>query len=398
MASFNDEVRVKARACQWDIVTGTKHDVLIPPGGLTDEYPKGIMIARGHQSEAPRYQASVLTELRRHSDAGRVLAEQIRPQPPKKTEAKAPPSQRLAALPDPEGPVAVYGQYTASIEVVTPEQGAKYLERIHPQQRRLSEPHVRKLAKSKTKGQWQGPTTDALGFDVDGWLINGMHRLSADVKSGTTSVYLVLRGLPAAVYDVIDGGKSRSLADRLHGVGATDCANLGATISRLYQFVHAGLMRDGGSVVGQDRPTMMEHFEFFLKYREVIEDSVPMRRSLYTAHKFAPGFLGCFVVLARTADREVAEGFFAEMLLPGGEEGTPTTMLKSALYKRSQTDSRRRDSDITYAAMMIKAYNLYARGERRQVLSWRVVEPFPQLHDPEDNIAKRFKGAQPLAA
>ena len=56
---------------------------------------------------------------------------------------------------------------------------------------------------------------DAIGFDLNGTLINGQHRLYAATRSGKTIPFLVARGLPPESKNSLDIGKKRLLHERI---------------------------------------------------------------------------------------------------------------------------------------------------------------------------------------
>lgn len=65
------------------------------------------------------------------------------------------------------------------------------------------------------RGEWR-PTSQCIGFNVRGQLIDGHHRLNAVVKSGVSIETMVVYGLPIDAVDVTDIGVKRSYADRLN--------------------------------------------------------------------------------------------------------------------------------------------------------------------------------------
>ena len=86
---------------------------------------------------------------------------------------------------------------------------------INPNNRKRRTAHIKKLAGAMSRGEWR-VSTDAIGFNRGGLLINGQHRLSAIVESKCTVKNIVAYGLGEEAFQVIDTGVKRSVADLMH--------------------------------------------------------------------------------------------------------------------------------------------------------------------------------------
>lgn len=86
---------------------------------------------------------------------------------------------------------------------------------------------VEELAGMIEAGHWL-LTTDAIGFDEAGALINGQHRLSAIIKTGKSVPLRVATGLSMSAFDVIDTGRPRCGADVLAIAGYERSVRLSA--------------------------------------------------------------------------------------------------------------------------------------------------------------------------
>lgn len=119
------------------------------------------------------------------------------------------------------------------LETVTPEQARAWLEK-NEGNRGIRESWVNALAGMIQRGQW-AETHQGIAFATGGRLIDGQHRLHAIVRAGKPVRILVTRGLDEEVYVHIDGGKSRTLQDRLKLIGDSTAANTYAvSITRNY--------------------------------------------------------------------------------------------------------------------------------------------------------------------
>lgn len=107
---------------------------------------------------------------------------------------------------------------TATYEFVTPSTAHQWLAKLAPGQRPLVREHVQKLVRSMQRGTWRD-TSAGIGFDVNGNLMNGQHRLHALIAANVTLEFLVVRGLPVNSIDVEDQGRARTRGEALHSLG-----------------------------------------------------------------------------------------------------------------------------------------------------------------------------------
>ena len=104
-------------------------------------------------------------------------------------------------------------QMEAEKKLLTPDEAARLLERVPPYQRNRRAQLVSRYAKMMRDGDWVDYSS-MIAISDDGELIDGQHRLAAQVESGATVGYVVLSGAPRRIYEVIDSGARRTLADR----------------------------------------------------------------------------------------------------------------------------------------------------------------------------------------
>jgi hypothetical protein len=93
--------------------------------------------------------------------------------------------------------------------------------------------------------------TNPLVFDWDGNLIDGQHRLHAQVRSKTTQYWYVLRDVPPETQKNIDTGLSRSTSDALKFAGYANYIVL-ASVGRWAWLLEQGQAGNGKIKVGQD--------------------------------------------------------------------------------------------------------------------------------------------------
>lgn len=99
------------------------------------------------------------------------------------------------------------------IEHITPEKARKYLDGNYGN-RLIRNTWVENLAGMILRGEWVA-THQGLAFAKDGRLLDGQHRLHAIVRAGKAVDILVTHDLDEAVFRHIDGGRTRTPADRV---------------------------------------------------------------------------------------------------------------------------------------------------------------------------------------
>lgn len=139
---------------------------------------------------------------------------------------------------------------TAAIEVVDAAKAAKYM-RSNSGNRRIKKAAVNYFAALMRKGEWV-LSTDAIGFDVDGKLLNGQHRLTAITLTEIAQPFLVVRGLTADAFQHIDTGNRRGLSDVLDIMGTKSANIVAALAKRVAFYTKAGYLNPTIAGSGQN--------------------------------------------------------------------------------------------------------------------------------------------------
>ena len=103
---------------------------------------------------------------------------------------------------------------SAVFEKITPQQASAILTTANHKNRTIKPATVEQYTRAMQSGDWK-ISDSIIGFDESGRLVNGQHRLSALVKSGTTQHFFVARGLPASAVATFDQGRNRTASDTL---------------------------------------------------------------------------------------------------------------------------------------------------------------------------------------
>jgi hypothetical protein len=108
----------------------------------------------------------------------------------------------------------------ATMRLITPPVASELLKR-NTHNRKISKSVIGKYANEHALGEWL-PNAAGIGFDTDGVLVDGQHRLSMIVQTVKPAWLLIVTGLPKASQRTHDRQRRRTLFDALHLDGSAD--------------------------------------------------------------------------------------------------------------------------------------------------------------------------------
>lgn len=246
--------------------------------------------------------------------------------------------------------------------VVTPDMARAFL-RLNPRNRNVRRPVVERLLKSLMRGDWKY-NGDPLRFDIDGNLLDGQHRLTAQIEADVTLQYHVVAGLPVEAQETMDIGAKRSAGDmlRLRGYANVDGLQAMARLVLAYAETATLIKQRINPTTGQIVQIVERNPDFAecLREGERVNTAVPVLRT---------SLLGSCVFLFRMADRRDADAFFER--LRSGVNLAST----DAIYQLRQNVTKRQTSvqqivPVMYGAWLIKAFNYWREGREVRLLKW----------------------------
>lgn len=265
-----------------------------------------------------------------------------------------------------------------TIGIVTPEKAAEWKKHID-KQRKLSAPHVKRLARDMAAGRWIF-TGQPIVFDSSGMLVNGMHTTHAVIESQTPIISLIVRGVdPNALY-AFDNGKPRSFADLCTIYNKKHVSTVQA-ITRLVLKLERGNM-----AVATDVTYSNSELDECLSRNPDIEDAAAFvacdKRLRAVSLSSVAGFVRWHTY---RRERVLSDRFFEAMASGVGlEKGDPVLLLREGLINARATGAKRKGLDPHYIlAITIKAWNAFVRGHKVKTLRWRgdgpAAESFPEF-------------------
>ena len=281
------------------------------------------------------------------------------------------------------GPGDARPEPVCEIETITPEL-AKQMLSINHANRRLIDSGVERIMGIIARGEWMEDSTDAIGLDYDGGVVNGQHRLTA-IANGTITVRaLVLRNVNPDVIKVIDQGQPRNLTQILQMSGRYEYASdLAGAITYLW-CIWQDYEKTLPAAVKPSIPQMLEFFARHPHLPDSVRVAVDVTRGLNGGVQKAK--LAALHYLMATADSDVADDFFSK--LETGLEiqaGDPVGALRDKII--ANNSANKAESPVVVAAWVVKAWEAQRAGRAltKPALKWQSkgarAEDFPKVSD-----------------
>lgn len=243
--------------------------------------------------------------------------------------------------------------------------------------RNIREPHVQQLARDMVEGRWR-LSTDAVGFDTHGRLVNGQHRLTAliraaEVQPDITIPLMVIRGLSTEVFRVLDQGRLRPAATVLSLDGIPSPTVVAAVAKNV-------LMYDGYPDLlwsSSLAPSRVQVIDFARQHRDEMAAArpyaprprFPLRITSYTTLRY---------LIARDSEQDPAVLDEFDRGIVTGENlapGDPRLIMRNGNINSTWGNN----GSQPRLGAFIKAWNCFVRGERMQAMRFRRDElPMPR--------------------
>lgn len=241
--------------------------------------------------------------------------------------------------------------------------------------RTISLPHVMKLARDMTDGNWLW-TGDPIQVDTDGFVRNGQHRLLAVVHSNTTQDFNVVRDLDPRAQMVIDVGRPRSVSNQLHMTGVSNAANVAAVINMLIRW------RVGKVMLSTYIPSVLEVNDVLVK-EDAMTDALTMvyrfRKSIGVAPVAA---LGAAFIEAGHIDVKARDDFFEDLIVGANlAVDDPALVLRNTLIRTPSINVRARRAGRLY--QIVSAWNAWRDDKTLRMLripTGLTSSTFPKMH------------------
>lgn len=265
---------------------------------------------------------------------------------------------------------------------IGPDEAAKMLEKLYPGQRPIVESHIDRLAEEMKAGRFV-LSSDAIVI-ICGMLANGQHRLHAIIRSGVTCTFLVMVTDEHAVFEVIDAGRKRTVANV---VGGEYASIVQAATSWIIKYDQHNLSARGGKTTEVVRGYQIE---FIKENKKVLQELAAVlyrksRKKLFLTPSLALALQ--FIAMRYHKQEDVM--YFVTALYEGDNSVPQAHLLRERLI--SERMSRQPGKRITPSyytfALLIKAFNAYITNTSIKVLKLLDQEAYPRVYGEENALA-----------
>lgn len=263
-------------------------------------------------------------------------------------------------------PVTKRPAVICDIEEIDPDTAKQWLG-VNHKNRGLQIPTVDRLKGIIARGEWMEDSTDGIGLDVDGGVVNGQHRLTAIAEGDYPVRALVVRNVRPEVIRVIDQGIPRNLRDILAMTGRyVRCGELASSIATLWNIMH-DLEKTVPTAL---KPTVPQLLEFFEQHPH-LTDSVEAAAITNLGLNGLPRKAAAYHYLMATIDPDATDDFFSK--LETGlevEAGEPVGALREKIL--ANMAATKPESAPTILAWLVKAWEATRAGEEltKRNLKW----------------------------
>lgn len=239
--------------------------------------------------------------------------------------------------------------------------------------------HFMQLCRALENNEWRF-NGDAIRVDWSGRLIDGQHRLHAVIETGIPIDTILIEGLNPASQETIDVGKRRTVQNFLSMRGEKNVNVLAAVILRRITIEKYGLKVAFSRA--KRMTTVTEQLAYFDAHTE-LRDVAARAQGLRDRTALNASTIGALMVEFEAHDKDDSDFFWARLADGAGlEVGHPILTLRNSLHMLKQ-DVKGQRNELYLAALTIKAWNQYRRGESLHLLRYRAggarPEPFPEV-------------------
>lgn len=257
---------------------------------------------------------------------------------------------------------------------ITPEIAGQMLKRNH-RNRKPSKGNVKFLTREMNNGNWVFDGSP-IRLTEDGRLLDGQHRLTAIVESGTTQQFLIVSGIKAETFKVMDTGKGRNSSDVFSIEGISN-ATIASATSRIVMRHSKGISYEEGIGFKPSNTDLLTFYNDNSKIEEFVAKSDLLYREF---NKVIPAStIAGFGYLMAEKSITHSEEFWNKVCTGLAlEKGSPMKVLRDKLIADKFSKSSLPYQQKT--ALIFKAWNHFRKGKKIKYLKWnKENEKFPVL-------------------
>jgi hypothetical protein len=266
-------------------------------------------------------------------------------------------------------------------ETITPAKAAEYLAASGPNRSHISavlDRYVRDLR----EGRWE-LTGQPIIFSTQGKLLDGQHRLLAVIEADRPLTTLVVRNVTPGAFAKMDIGRSRTAGDVLSASNFSHAKLIAAAARAL---IGIEMIEHDGASVSKVRwnrnVTHTQIRDYARKHKDSLYQAVDDVYSHGPEARAALRPASVFVALRcrfGQANETKAKEFFRALVTGAAmNEDDPRLRLRNTLV-RVNADKHLKRGNAWKAAITIKAWNAWLRGQTVRALRWQESEGMPKI-------------------
>jgi len=242
---------------------------------------------------------------------------------------------------------------TSRIITIDPASAEVLLEERNQGNRPPKPNKVQQFASDMASKKW-GVTGDTLKFAPDGRLLDGQNRLAACVRANKPFISHVVFNIDPSLFGRMDIGKPRNPADVLHIAGYKYASTLAAAVRWAYLL----------DTNPYNRETLRPEFVLELvreKYPD-IEPYLKEGRAVNAQYAHPAGQVAALIYKFAKNDKDKAADFVRAWL--SGQRNGKYQIIDTmqALLHSQKANNNGRIHELTRAAVIVKAWNLFSQG------------------------------------
>jgi hypothetical protein len=248
---------------------------------------------------------------------------------------------------------------------IGPAEAATMLERNHAN-RQIRNHYVTSLARQMRNGFWK-LAGDPIRISIEGDLLDGQHRLTAIIESGTTQQFVLVKNVEVSAQTVMDSGVLRTFGDVLKMQGEGQYHLLAGIIRCVHSYEQGASWAEIAS--GTVRGGNLELLAILQRYPE-LHDAANIGGRMNHHYKIPGRIAGFSWWLLGRIDQTDRDEFFRRLLEKDWVDvSDPLSRLHTTMLQDAA--SIRRMPVIAKFALLLKTWNFYRDGATVQNLRWR---------------------------
>lgn len=260
-------------------------------------------------------------------------------------------------------------QVYSKLVTITPEVALKMLGGEHRAGNRpLSLHRVKKLAQSIKRGEWI-TNSNTIGFDINGNLTDGQHRLNAVILAKMAIVTMVTYNLPPESFQTTDIGAIRTAGDIAAIIGIKKNHVVVGAAANLLFYYQANAIGHGWA-----KPTNTQIRDILLNNRD-LEKSAEIGMAIYPAlMKSIAAF--CHYIFSQIDPLKADQ--FMEYMRTGANmpPDHPCLVLRNHILKQRLEGIQYQQNVMV--AMTFKAWNYFRQGRKIKKIHWKQGDAMPK--------------------